>query len=136
MKASLVATASCWPTDRPHWTRAADHSRATFSDHLLAPTQEAGSDRRPVLSVVRATFRPRPSLPMIWSAGTNTSWKRVTLFSRPRRPRNALRRSIVMPSASPSTTNAVMPLSGTRAMTTSSVATVPLVAHSLTPLSL
>ncbi len=59
----------------------------------------AGSESRPVLSVVSAIFRPRPSPPITFSAGTNTSWKRVTLFSRPRRPMNALRRSTVMPSA-------------------------------------
>jgi hypothetical protein len=45
-----------------------------------------------------------------------------------------------MPSLSPSTTKAVIPprrpsAAGTRAITTSKVATVPLVAHSFTPLS-
>ncbi|GAA3349967.1 hypothetical protein GCM10020358_74110 [Amorphoplanes nipponensis] len=135
MKAIFWATASCWATGRPHCTRAADHSRATASDHLDAPTHIAGSDSRPVLSVVSAILRPLPSPPMTFSPGTNTSWNRVTLFSSPRRPRNSLRRSTVMPGASPSTTKAVMPLPGTRAITTSRVATVPLVAHSFTPLS-
>jgi len=51
---------------------------------------------------------------------------------------NALRRSTVIPSAVPSTTNAVMPprppwCSGTRAMTTSSSAMTPLVVQSFTP---
>ena len=134
MKAIFLATASCCPTGRPHCTRSADHSRATLSDHLPAPTHIAGSDSRPVLSVVSAIFRPLPRPPMTFSAGTNTSWNRVTLFSRPRRPRNSLRRSTVMPGASPSTTNAVIALApGTRAITTSRVATVPLVAQSFTP---
>ena len=65
---------------------------------MPAPTHIAGSDSRPVFSVVSAIFRPWPSRPITFSAGTNTSWNRVTLFSRPRRPMNALRRSIVMPS--------------------------------------
>ena len=52
---------------------------------------------------------------------------------------NWLRRSTVMPSAVPSTTNAVMPprwpsLLGTWAMTTRRSATTPLVVQSLTPL--
>ncbi len=140
MKASFVATASCSPTGRPHWTRSAAHSRATFSDHLPAPTHIAGSESRPVFSVVRAIFRPRPSPPITFSAGTRTSWNRVTLFSRPRRPRKVLRRSTVMPGVSASTTKAVIPprrpsAAGTRAITTSRLATVPLVAHSFTPLS-
>jgi hypothetical protein len=78
-------------------------------------------------------------LPITFSFGTRTSWNRVTLFSRPRRPRNALRRSTVTPSLSDSTTNAVMPPRcpsdfGTWAITTRIEATLPLVAHSFTPL--
>ena len=81
-----------------------------------------------------------PSPPITFSFGTKTSWKRVMLFSRPRSPMKAFRRSTVMPSLSPSTTKAVMPprrpsAAGTRAITTSRVATVPLVAQSFTPLS-
>ena len=140
MKAIFWATASCRATGRPHWTRAAAHCRATPSAHFPAPTQLAASESRPVFSVVSAIFRPWPSRPMTFSVGTNTWWNRVTLFSSPRSPRKALRRSTVIPGESPSTTNAVIPPrcpsdAGTCAMTTSSVANVPLVAHSLTPSS-
>jgi len=135
----FTARASCRPTGRPHWTRSADQPRATFRHHLDAATHIAGSDRRPVFSVVSAIFRPRPSPLSTFSAGTKTSWKRVTEFSMPRSPMNALRFSTVMPGESASTTNAVMPprwpsVFSTRAITTSRPATVPFVAHSLTPL--
>ncbi|CAM5259822.1 hypothetical protein SVIOM342S_06567 [Streptomyces violaceorubidus] len=110
----------------------------------------AGSERRPVLRVVSAILRPAPSGPMRLAAGTRTRWKRVTPFSRPRRPMNALRFSTVMPSEAASTTKAVMPPLppsaslpasppspfsgfGTRAMTTRRSATTPLVVHSFTP---
>ena len=53
----------------------------------------------------------------------------------PRRPMNRLRCSTVTPSASYSSTNAEMPFSGTFAITTTTSATTPLVAHSLRPLS-
>ena len=138
MKASLPDTASCLPTGRPHCTRSTDHSRAIFSDHLAAPEQSAGIESRPALSVVSAIFRPSPSRPRRFSTGTRTWCSRVSPFSRPRSPMNALRRSTVMPGAVPSTTNAVMPprppgCCGTRAMTTSSSATTPFVVHSFTP---
>ena len=97
MNAIFLATASCSPTGRPHCTRSADHSLAIFSASLPAAAQLAGSDSRPVLSVVRAIFRPWPSWPIRFAAGTTTSWNLVTPFSRPRRPMNALRRSTVMP---------------------------------------
>lgn len=124
----------------PHCSRSADHSRAIFRHHLPAPTHIAGRESRPVLRVVRAIFRPWPSSPMRWEAGTRTRWKRVTPFSRPRRPMKALRFSTVTPSESASTTKAVMPPRwpsdlGTRAMTTSRSATTPLVVHSFTPSS-
>ncbi len=51
MNATFCATASCLPTGWPHWTRSAANSRATLVDHLPAPTQIAGSARRPVFSV-------------------------------------------------------------------------------------
>ena len=111
-----------------------------MSASFPADAQLAGSESRPVLSVVRAIFRPWPSSPIRLAAGTRTSWNLVTPFSRPRRPMNALRFSTVTPSALPSTTNAVIPPRrplpfGTRAMTTSRSATTPLVVHSFTPLS-
>ena len=83
MKAIFWATASCLPTGWPHWTRSAAHSRATLVAHLATPTQMAGSASRPVFSVVRAIFRPSPSLPIMFSSGTKTSSSSVTEFSMP-----------------------------------------------------
>ena len=73
MKASFCATGSCLPIGWPHCLRSADHSRAIFSEYFVADRQIAGSDRRPVLSVVSAIFRPLPSPPMTFSLGTKTS---------------------------------------------------------------
>ena len=138
MNEIFSATAPCCPTGRPHCTRSADHSRAIFRHHLPAAAHSAGIDSRPVLSVVSAILRPSPSRPSRFSAGTRTWWKRVTPFSMPLRPMNALRLSTVIPGESVSTTNAVMPprpfwCSGTRAITTTSSAMTPLVVHSFTP---
>lgn len=138
MKEILAPTASCRATGLPHCSRTADHSRAIFRHHFPAPTHMAGSESRPVLSVVRAILSPAPSGPMRLAAGTRTRWKRVTPFSSPRRPMKALRFSTVMPGESASTTKAVMPPlwpsdSGTRAITTSRSATTPLVVQSFTP---
>src|SRR5215467_1482099 len=109
MNEIFVATASCSPTGRPHCTHSRDHSLAIFVATFPAATQLAGSDSRPVFSVVRAIFRPWPSLPIRLVAGTTTSWNLVSPFSRPRRPMNAFRRSTVTPGALPSTTKAVIP---------------------------
>jgi hypothetical protein len=138
MNEILCATAACAPIGRPHCTRSRLHSRATFSEYFADAVQIAGIESRPVFSVVSAIFRPRPTPPTTADDGTRTWWKRVTPFSRPRRPMNELRRSTVTPGASASTTNAVMPprdvsVFGTRAITTSSSATTPFVVHSLTP---
>ena len=100
MNASFCATASCRPTGWPHCTRSDANSRAALVAHLAVPTQIAGSASRPVLSVVSAILRPWPSLPITFSAGTKTSVRRVTEFSIPRRPMNALRCSTVTPSLS------------------------------------
>src|SRR6266487_3349351 len=147
------AVATKISTGRPHWTRSRDHSLEIFSATFPAATQLAGSDSRPVFSVVRAILRPWPSLPIRLVAGTTTSWNLVSPFSRPRRPMNAFRRSTVMPGALPSTTNALIPprcpslcssrpraprpppLCGTRAITTSRSAITPFVVHSFTPFS-
>ena len=59
----------------------------------------------------------------------------MTEFSIPRSPMNRLRCSIVTPSLSYGSTKAVMPPSGTFAITTTMSAIAPLVAHSFTPLS-
>ena len=67
---------------------------------LAGSAHSAGIDSRPALSVVRAILRPWPSLPSRFSTGTRTLWKRVTPFSRPLRPMNALRCSTVTPSES------------------------------------
>ncbi len=106
---------------------------------MALAAQVAGSDSRPVLSVVSAIFKPAPSAPIRLAAGTRTSWKRVTPFSMPRNPMKALRFSTVIPPEAMSTMNAEMPPRcspdfGTRAITTTRSATTPLVVHSLTPL--
>src|SRR5215469_16119497 len=101
MNAIFLETASCSPTGRPHCTRSLDHSLEIFSASFPAAAQLAGSDSRPVFSVVRAIFSPWPSLPMRLVAGTTTSWNRVSPFSRPRRPMNSFRRSTVIPGALP-----------------------------------
>jgi hypothetical protein len=122
----------------PPCSRSAAHSRATFVDHFATPAQIAGSASRPVFSVLSAIFSPCPSRPMTFPAGTKTSSKRVTEFSIPRRPMNALRCSTVTPGLSYGTMNAVMPPrrpsdGGTCAITTTRSATAPFVAHSLRP---
>lgn len=138
MKEIFAPTASWRATALPHCSRTPAHSRAIFSDHLPTPTHMAGSESRPVFSVVRAILRPAPSGPIRFAAGTRTWWKRVRPFSMPRSPMKALRCSTVMPGESASTTKAVMPPlcpseAGTRAMTTSRSATTPLVVQSFTP---
>ena len=138
MNEIFSATAPCWPTGRPHWTRSADHSRAIFRHHFAADAQLAGMARRPVFRVLSAIRRPSPSRPSRFSTGTRTWWKRVTPFSRPFRPMKSLRFSTVTPSESVSTTNAVIPplapsCGGTWAITTTSSATTPFVVQSLTP---
>ena len=100
MNASFWATASCLPIRRPHCSRSLLHSRPIFVAHLAVPTQIAGSARRPVFSVLSAIFSPSPSRPIRFSSGTNTFSSRVTEFSIPRRPMNALRCSTVTPSLS------------------------------------
>ena len=100
MNAIFCATASCRPTGWPHCTRSEANSRAVFVAHFAVPRQIAGSARRPVLSVVRAIFSPWPSSPITFSLGTKTSSRRVTEFSIPRRPMNALRCSTVTPGVS------------------------------------
>ena len=79
-------------------------------DHLPAPAHIAGM-RQP--AGVERGQRDLEALALAADAGsrpgTRTSWNRVTPFSMPRRPMNALRRSTVMPGESASTTNAVMP---------------------------
>ena len=139
MKAFFWATASCLPTGRPHWTRSLDHSRTILVAHLAWPTQIAGSARRPVLSVERAILSPQPSLPIRFSAGMTTSLSSVTEFSIPFRPMNALRCSTFTPGVSHGRMNALIPPRwpsdfGTRAITTTTSAITPLVAHSLIPL--
>ena len=100
MNAIFWATASCLPTGWPHCTRSIDHSRAIFMAALAAAMQIAGSARRPVLRVVSAIFKPWPSWPMRFSAGTKTSFSTVTEFSIPLIPMKLLRCSTVTPSLS------------------------------------
>src|SRR5262249_30023000 len=109
MNEIFLATASCSPTGRPHCTRSRDHSLAIFNASFPAATQLAGSDSRPVFSVVRAILRPCPSAPIRLVAGTTTSWHRVSPSPRPRGPMTAFRRSTVIPGALPPPTKAVLP---------------------------
>ncbi len=93
-----------------------------------------------MLRVLRAILSPSPSRPIRFSSGTNTFSSRVTEFSMPRRPMNALRCSTLTPSLSYGSTNALIPPRwpsdfGILAMTTTMSAIAPLVAHSLRPLS-
>ena len=88
-----------------------------------------------MFSVVSATLSPWPTRPITFSPGTKTSSNVVTEFSIPRRPMNALRCATVTPSLSYGSTNAVIPPSGTFAITTTMSAIAPLVAHSFVPLS-
>ena len=109
------------------------------SAYLVEPTQIAGSDRRPVLSVLSAILRPLPTPAMMFSAGISTSVNVVTEFSMPLRPMNSLRCLTSMPSRSVGQMKAVMPplassVFGTTAMTTTTSAMTPLVAHSFVPL--
>ena len=139
MKAIFSATASCLPMGMPHWTRSLAQSLTILSESFEDDAQMAGSDRRPVLSVCRATFSPRPSPPTTSSAGTRTFSNRVTPFSMPRSPMNWLRWSTFTPGAWASTMKAVMPPRcpserGTLAITTSRSAMTPLVVQSFWPL--
>ena len=138
-QASFCAIGSCLPMGLPHCVRSAAHSRAIFSEYLTADRQKAGSESRPVFRVVRAIRRPLPSPPMTSAFGTKTSSKRVTEFSMPLSPMNSLRCSTVMPSRSYGQRKAVMPPwwpadLGTTAMTTTTSAIAPFVAHSFVPL--
>ncbi len=109
MNEILWATASCLPIGTPHWTRSLDHSRTIFKESFPDDPHIAGSDRRPVFSVVSATLSPCPSPAMMFSAGTRTSLKLVTPFSIPRSPMNWLRCSTLIPGLLASTTNALIP---------------------------
>jgi len=98
----------------------------------------AGSERRPVFRVARASLRPLPMPPTTFSRGMKTSRKEVTEFSMPRRPMKALRVSTVIPGESQGQMNAVIPpldssVLGTTAMTITTSAIAPFVAQSFVP---
>ena len=108
---------------------------------MPAPTHIAGSDSRPVFSVVSAILRPWPSPPITFSAGHEDvvepghavlqaaqAQERVAPLDR-----DALR--VALDHERGDAAAVARRDFGTCAMTTSSVATVPLVAHSFTPLS-
>src|ERR1043165_8920343 len=63
IQAIFAATASCLPIGRPHCTRSFAHSRAISSMRRPPAAQPAGIVRRPVVSVISASFRPRASPP-------------------------------------------------------------------------
>ena len=66
------AIASCLPMGRPHCTRSLDQRREISRQRFPAATDEMGSVRRPVFSVIRASFRPLPSPHSTFSRGTRT----------------------------------------------------------------
>ena len=127
--------ASCFPISWPHCDRAFAHFRQISSATFPPPTTAAGSESRPVLRVVSAILRPRPSFPMTFSAGIFTSVKRSAAFARARRPMNRQRCVTSTPGQAVSTTNALMAfVLAFLAMTTSSSAIVPFVHQSFEPL--
>ena len=103
---SIWAIASCFPTGAPHWTRSPAHCRQTSSEALPAVEQNAGSDKRPVLSVINASFKPSPSPQSRFSFGTRTSVKRMTPLDRPLRPMKLHVRTTSTPGQSASTMKA------------------------------
>jgi hypothetical protein len=129
-------SASCFQIGTPHCTRSLHHPR-TISRHCLAmPVHAAGSVSRPVFSVINAIFKPLPSSPMRFSRGTRTSRNVITPLASAFRPMKRDRCSTLTPGQSVSTTKALIFLvCGSRAMTTSNSAIVPLVHHSFSPLS-
>src|SRR6266487_3810776 len=74
----FCAIASCWPIGRPHCTRSAAQRRETSRQRLPAATDEMGSVRRPVFSVIRASFNPLPSPHRTLSRGTRTFLNEIT----------------------------------------------------------
>src|SRR5438034_6599081 len=55
------AIASCLPMARPHCTRSLAHWREISRQRLPAATEEMGSVSRPVLRVIRPSFKPLPT---------------------------------------------------------------------------
>ena len=88
-----------------------------------------------MLRVVSAILRPRPSLPIRFSAGTATLVKRMAALASARRPMNRQRCVTSTPGQPASTTKALMAsVRGLRAITTRNSAMVPLVHQSFSPL--
>src|SRR2546430_2684840 len=137
----FCAIASCLPIARPHWTRSLAHTRAISRQRLPAATDEIGSVSRPVLRVIRPSFRPLPTSHTTFSFGTRTLVKRMTPLYIAFRPMKWQRCSTFTPGQLVSTRKAVicrrsLPstiLEGVRAITTMSSARVPLVHHSFSP---
>ena len=118
----------------PHCTRSLPHVRQISTQRLPSTAQEAGSVRRPVFSVMSASFRPLPSPQRRFSFGTRTPWKRMTPFSIAFRPMKWQRSPISTPGHAFSTMKAeIFFVSGCRAITTKRLATVPLVHQSFSP---
>ena len=138
MSASICATASCWPTGLPHWTRSAAKRRATWRHHL--PARRAGRRQREAAGVERderelEALALAPEQVLLRHAH---AVKRISAFSMPRRPMNSRRCTISTPGVSVSTMKALIgpglpSLPGVRAITTSSSAIEPLVHHSFSP---
>ena len=107
----------------------------------MAPVaQNAGIDRRPVFSVIRASFSPLPSPQSRFSFGTFTSLNVSTPLDRPLSPMNVHVCATSTPSHAVSTIKAVIglrlltpSLAGVRTMTTMMSARGPLVHQSFVP---
>ena len=142
-RATFCAIASCLMIGTPHCTRSFAHSRTPRTSALVAPATDAGIVRRPVFSVMSASFSPRPSPHRMLRAGTCTSLNDIHPFSIAFSPMKRQRCSTVMPGVAASTMNAVIRFlrslpfttrSGVRAITTNRSARVPFVHQSFSPL--
>src|ERR1044072_1835405 len=135
MSAILWVIASWRPTGLPHCTRSLLQRRQICSASLAAPTEPLGIERRPSLRVVSAILSPCPSLPMRLPAGIRTAVKLMTALASAFKPMKRQRYSTLTPAIAVSTTKALIFLVlGSRAITTNSFASVPLVHQSLRPL--
>jgi hypothetical protein len=136
MSAMRWPITSCFQIGTPHCTRAAAQPRQISRQRLATPAHTAGSVSRPVFSVTSAILSPCPSRPIRFSRGTRTLRKVITPLASALSPMNRQRYSTCTPSQPVSTMNALIRwVSGSRAITTSSSARVPLVHHSFSPFS-
>src|ERR1051325_2811032 len=138
----FAATASCLPIGAPHCTRSFAHSFAICTMRRPPAAQPAGMVRRPVLSVMSASLRPRPSPHRRCSFGMKTLLNLISTLPMPRRPMNWQRCAISTPGVSVSRMKAEIcffsfpftTFGGVCAITTMTSAFRPFVHHSFSPL--